>query len=1223
MNAYTFHISPYDLAFLGTIFVGLTFALQLWFTKRINQTANRFLSLALAIMVLWVAWVLGIDLRLTTVFPHWSQLPLQFSLALGPLIYFYVLKITRPQYKFRWKDLLHFSPLLVEQGVLALEIKESIKTGAATYDTFTFHYVNPVLQLLAFFSVIIYLYYSFRLIDHFYRRQKFNAVSDRYRHELRWLYNLLTGFGAIWLLWIPFTAADYYYQLGRHVYYPLYLFLAVMAIWMAVTAFLKPEISAPPNPSPALKPSPPAELKQKGIWLKKAVEANRYYQDPELSLSLLAERLELTTHELSRIINTALKKSFNDFINEYRVAELIRRMQDPANDHLTLLGLAYDSGFNSKTSYNRIFKQLTGKNPVDYKAELKKEAPSYSLGLHRSRAAVISYRQTAPKWADTKLNRNYMFRNYLKIAWRSISRNKVYTSINVLGLSLGVCACLIIYLITSFELSYDTFHPDKDRIYRLVTLMQDPQGNKSEGSSGIMALPMTARKELSGFEDATGFYNYFAKVTVPGINGAAKKFFAPKEGEETSPVIVAEPQYFKIFQYKWLRGDPSTALSEPFKVVLSQQEVHKYFGTTPLQDVVGKEVIYNDSLRLTVSGVVEDWDKHTDFGFKDFISFATVQHSFLKNDIDLQSWRMWDSDSQGYVKLAKGVTQAQVEKQFQQFVKAHIRVEAGSKVQMLLQPLSDIHFNNHYPDSYSRQAHLPTLYGLMAIAVFILLIAAINFINLSTAQSLRRAKEVGVRKVLGSSKSNLTIQFLVETFIVTAIALVIAVAAVSPIISAFHTFIPQGVALNLFSAPVLLFLGAILIITALLAGFYPGMVLSSYLPALSLKGESTSPSSRKSYLRKTLIVFQFTVSLVFIIGALVVGDQIRFVLNKDLGFNKDAIITVHTNGNGAKDQLNVFCNGVRELPNVKMVSRHHATPAAQRHSGTFIEYKGVGGAKIDASFDFCDENYVPLFGLKIIAGRNLSHSDTLKEYLLNETCAKALGFSKPADAVGKTVEMGMSDSKRQVVGVVKDFHSKSLHEVITPFFMGTLKGRERTVSIKLAPGKGAGGFKTTIAQVEKTWKKVYPNEKFEYAFLDQTIAGFYDKEQKTAQLMNTAMLIAIFISCMGLFGLATFTAQQRVKEIGIRKVLGASVTNIVSMLSKDFLVLVIIAFLIASPIAFYLMYTWLQDFAYRVYISLWIFLLSGLSAIIIAFATVSFQAIKAALANPVKSLRSE
>jgi len=816
-----------------------------------------------------------------------------------------------------------------------------------------------------------------------------------------------------------------------------------------------------------------------------------------------------------------------------------------------------------------------------------------------------------------------MFKNYFKIAWRSITRNKAYTAINVLGLSLGVCACLIIYLVTSFELSYDTFHPDKDRIYRITTSMHDPQGNKSDGASGIVPLPAAVRNELSGFETVTEFYTYFPKVTIPGANTTAKKFIAPREGEVPATVIVAEPQYFRIFQYKWLRGNPSTALNEPFKVVLSEQEAHKYFGAMPLENVMGKEIIYNDSLRLTVSGIVADWDKHTDFDFKDFISFATVQHSFLKKDIDLQSWTMWDSDSQGYVKLANGVTLAQVEKQLPQFVKTHIKLRDNTKIQLSLQPLADIHFDNRYQDSYSRQAHLPTLYGLMAIAVFILLIAAINFINLSTAQSLRRAKEVGVRKVIGSTKANLTIQFLVETFLVTGIALLIAVAAVNPIISAFHSFLPQDVGLNLFSLPVLIFLIAILVVTSLLAGFYPARVLSSYLPALSLKGQGSAQSNHRGYLRKTLIVFQFTVSLVFIIGTLIVADQIHFVLNKDMGFNKDAIITVHTDWGNTIDQLNVFCNKVRELPNVQLVSRHQQTPAAERHGGTIMDYKGAGGAKIDASFDFCDENYVPLFGLKIVAGRNLAHSDTLKEYLVNETAAKALGFRNPADAVGKSVEIGMSDSKRQIVGVLKDFNSKSLHEDISPFFMCSIKGNERSVSIKLATGKGISNFKATIAQIESAWKEVYPNDKFEYAFFDQTIAGFYDKEQKTEQLMNTAMLIAIFISCMGLFGLAMFTAQQRMKEIGIRKVLGASVSGIASMLSKDFLVLVLISLVIASPIAYYFMHDWLQDFAYRINISPWTFLLSGLAAILIALLTVSFQAIKAATANPVKSLRSE
>ncbi len=1048
-------------------------------------------------------------------------------------------------------DLLHFSPLLLQLGVRLLSVKES--------------QLNIVLQLFTFVSVVSYLYLSHRLIESFYQRLKF-VGGDRYRNELQWLHRLLAGFGLLWLLWIPYTAVNYFgyhNRLNPAACNPLYLLLAITLTWIGAVAFLRPEVELPAELSPALKPAAPAALKQKGVWLKKTVKAGLYYQDPELSLNSLAEKLDLAPHELSRIINTALKKSFNDFINEYRVADVVQKMQNPAYDHITLLGIAYESGFNSQSTFNRIFRQMTGKSPLEYKNELKKEQPSYNLGSRPRFAPLILHHESTPLWGRGKLNRNYMFRNHLKIAWRSIARNKVYTAINVLGLSLGVCACLIIYLITSFELSYDTFHPGKDRIYRIVTLMQDAQGNNGAGAAGIIPLPIALRNELSGFESVAGFYTYFPKVTIPGANTTAKKFLALKEGEEPATVIVAEPQYFSIFQYQWLKGNPSTALNEPFKVVLSEQEVHKYFGNMPLGNVMGKEVIYNDSLRLTVSGIVADWDKHTDFGFKDFISFATIQHSFLKKDIDLQTWTMWDSDSQGYVKLANGVTQAQVEKQFPQFVKEHIKLRDNTKIQLSLQPLTDIHFNNHYQDSYSRQAHLPTLYGLMAIAVFILLIAAINFINLSTAQSLRRAKEVGVRKVIGGTKTSLTIQFLVETFMVTGVALIIAVAAVNPIISLFHSFLPQGVALDLFSLPVLVFLVAILIITSLLAGFYPARVLSSYLPALSLKGQGSAQLNRRGYLRKTLIVFQFTVSLVFIIGTLIVADQIHFVLNKDMGFNKDAIITVHTDWNNTIDQLNVFCNKVRELPNVKLVSRHQHTPAAQRHGGTFIEYKGAGGAKTDASFDFCDENYVPLFGLKIVAGRNLSHSDTLKEYLVNETCAKALGFRKPEDAVGKTVEIGMSDSKRQIVGVLKDFNSKSLHEIISPFFMCTIKGNERSVSIKLATGKGISNFKATIAKIQSAWKEAYPDDKFEYAFFDQTIAGFYDKEQKTAQLMNTAMLIAIFISCMGLFGLAMFTAQQRMKEIGIRKVLGASVAGIVSMLSKDFLVLILISLVIA------------------------------------------------------------
>ncbi|ASU34853.1 ABC transporter permease [Mucilaginibacter xinganensis] len=815
-----------------------------------------------------------------------------------------------------------------------------------------------------------------------------------------------------------------------------------------------------------------------------------------------------------------------------------------------------------------------------------------------------------------------MIKNYFKTAWRNITRNKVYAAINILGLSLGICACLVIYLITSFELSYDTFHPDGDRIYRITGSIKHAEDQKRDLATIMGPMPTAMRSELSGFESVTTFFNYFAKVSIP--NGKElKKFDAPRQGEDHSDLIVAEPQYFDLFKYHWLAGKAATALNEPFKVVISESASHKYFGNETPDNVMGREIIYNDSLRLTVSGIVKDWSGNTDFKFKEFISFATIKSSFLKNDIDVTNWGFWDYNTQGFVKLAKGVTLAQVEKQFPAFVKSHVKTGPGSKASLSLQPLADIHFNSAYDDAYSRQAHLPTLYALMGIAVFILIIAAINFINLSTAQSLRRAKEVGVRKVLGSSKSNLTVQFLTETLLITTVAVIVALLITGPVISSLQSIIPQGVALNLYNPATSIFLLLITIITALLAGFYPARILSSYLPVLSLKGQGSTTLNQKSYLRKVLIVFQFTVSLVFIIGTLVIGNQIHYVLNTDLGFKKDAIITMHTAYSNPIDQVGVFAEKVKQIPGVQLVSQHHQTPAAKGHMGTYISY-AANKAKIDASFDMSDENYVPLFGLNLVAGRNLLHADTIKEFLVNETCAKALGFTKPLDAIGKIVEIGMNNGKAPIVGVIRDFHSQSLHDPITPFFIASLKKGERTVSIKLTTrGKQADDFKNTIAKVKKAWDEVYPNDKFEYAFFDQTIAKLYEKEQKTARLMNIAMSIAILISCMGLFGLATFTAQQRFKEIGIRKILGASAARIVSMLSKDFLILVVIAIFIASPVAYYFMHLWLQDFAYRVNISWWIFLLSGVSAILIALATISFQSIKAALANPVKSLRSE
>jgi putative ABC transport system permease protein len=827
-----------------------------------------------------------------------------------------------------------------------------------------------------------------------------------------------------------------------------------------------------------------------------------------------------------------------------------------------------------------------------------------------------------------------MLRNYVKIAWRSLSGNKLYTTINILGLALGVCACLVIYLVTSFELSYDRFHPDRERIYRVVAELRDNEGGDHKMGGVTDPMAMTMRSELSGFETVAGFYHYYTKVRIPDGKKISRQFDQPKY-ETSSDIIITEPQYFDIFHYNWLAGSSQTALAEPFRVVLSGRQVQRYFGNLAPDQALGRQVIYGDSLALTVSGVVEDWAGNSDLNFKDFISFATVANSPLKNDIDMKAWGMWNETTQAFVKLAKNVSPAQVERQFPAFVNRHLVMQPGDKNTLALQPLSDLHFNADYGDSFSRKAHLPTLYALMAIAIFILFIAAINFINLSTAQSIQRTREIGIRKVLGGRRWQLIAQFLSETFLLTCLAVLLSALLVNPVLSLFHSFIPDGIRFHISDPGTLVFLTVLTLTTSLLAGFYPARVLSSWMPVQSLKGQGSPKLNRKSPLRRSLIVFQFTVSLVFIIGVLIVGNQIHFVLNKDMGFNKDAILNIRTNWSYPISKQELFLQQVAQLPEVAGVATSEGTPAAKGHRGTDLVYKGDDGTrtssqetKVNSQMHLADERFVPLYGIKLLAGRNLHHSDSMVEVLLNETAARGLGFKKPADAIGRFVKSGQMDRRTDqllpVVGVVADFHSQSFHEPIAPVFLTANAGACRLVSIRLSSrGKGVDETRAALSKIEKSWKEIYPGEKFDYAFFDETIAGFYEKEQKTSRIMNVAMFISIFISCMGLFGLVTFSARQRTREIGIRKVMGASVSGIVHLLSKEFLWLVGIAILIASPLAWYFIHQWLQDFAYRAPISAWVFVLAGLSAVLIALATVSVQAFKAATANPVKSLRTE
>jgi putative ABC transport system permease protein len=894
LNTYTFHITPYDLVFLGTIFIGLTFILLLWFTKNVNRAANRFLALAMVTIVLWIARILGIDIGLSTYITNWSRLPLQFSLALGPLIFFYVVKITRPEYKFRRKDLLHFSPLLLELVAQALEVRDSIKTGAATYETLTFQQLNSVLQLLAFVSVIIYLYLSHRLIGRFYRRLKFNG-GDRYRYELRWLHSLLKCLGLLWLLWIPFTAADYlyyHYQLSVHAYYPLYLFLAVMTIWMAAIAFLRQEAGGLFETPPFLKPPLPAEMKRRGVWLKKAMKAGLYYQDPELSLSSLAEKLELGPNELSRIINTVLKKSFNDFIGEYRVADVVQKMQDPAYDHLTLLGISFESGFNSKTTFNRIFKQITGKSPVEYKNELKKERPCYNLGLYPRFATVISNLETTPKWPLKKLNRNFMFKNYFKIAWRSLTRNKSYAAINVTGLAVGIAVCMVIFIIIQYQTSFDNFHSKKGRIYRVLTEYHHAESvNISYGKEVPLPMPIGLKTSFPQIEQvAPIFASQDDQLQIVDNNGTPVKIFKEQRG-----VFFTEPSFFKIFDFPLLAGSYAS-LKDPNNVLLTKEIAEKYFGDwktamgKTLKLEAGGYIFEHGTEVLKVSGILATIPANTDFQLKLVVAYGTgFTGSIIAKSTDWED--RTTSDFGCYILLPPNTS---VDNFNQQLRLYSLKVESPvNKDSHIAQPLGAVHYDTQAGDYSNKTISHQLINVLWLIAAFILLIACVNFINLSTAQAVNRAKEVGVRKVLGSNKSQLQIQFIIETFLIVTSAVTLAAAITFLALPYIKQLLELSLSFNIFNNPaIILFLLTVTIVVTALAGFYPAIVLSRFNPVNALKSKLTANTGNGISLRRGLVVFQFIIAQVLIIGTLIIVKQMNLFMDQPLGFDKEAIVNV-------------------------------------------------------------------------------------------------------------------------------------------------------------------------------------------------------------------------------------------------------------------------------------------------------------------------------------------
>ncbi|MFT3822903.1 MAG: ABC transporter permease [Chitinophagaceae bacterium] len=822
-----------------------------------------------------------------------------------------------------------------------------------------------------------------------------------------------------------------------------------------------------------------------------------------------------------------------------------------------------------------------------------------------------------------------MLKNYWLVAWRSLIRNKIYSLINVLGLALGICACLVIYLITRYEFSFDTFHPDRDRIYCVDAMMHG-------GHMGVPGpMPAAMRREIAGFESMTTFQPFAASATIPG--GENEK---PKSFDDDASLVIAEPQYFDIFQYQWLSGNAKTALAMPNSVVLTAAKAQKYFGDIAPDKIIGQTIYYQDSLMATVTGVVADWTGNSDYNYSQWISYATIPVSFLQYEIKLDAWNEMNRSNQIMVKLEKNVQPSQIDAQFTAFTKRHY----GPKPPLTasLKPLSGAHFHQDY-GSTGRKASLPVLYTLIAVAGFILILAIVNFVNLSTAQSMQRAREIGVRKVLGGNRSGIAVQFFTETLLLTIAAVSVAVLMIRPVFSLFADLIPAGVHFQVDGATIL-FLLLVIAVTTLLAGFYPAKVLGNYEPTVTLKGITAVPGGGRGTLRKGLIVFQFTISLLFIIASVVIGSQLRYVLRTNLGFKTDAILTIsrpfdnRIGGMGfvsdktriqqqaAKDagKIAVLADKIRQLAGIEKVIREWKSPIGQAHKG----FEGGGLKNSDAkpigiSYHYGNEDYVPFYGMKVIAGRNLLPSDSTRELLISEACAHALGFSDVSKAIGQEVVISPFETY-PVAGVVADFYESSFHKATWPIIILHDPTQENTIAVNIATkGMSAGELKIIISNIEKNWKALFPGQPFSYTFLDEAIANMYADDLRTGRLTNIAMGITVLISCLGLLGLAIFSTQKRTREIGIRKVLGATVPRIMVMLCKDIVLLILIALLIASPLAWYFMHSWLQGFAYRTALSGWMFVAAGAAAIGIALLTVGFQAMRAAMANPVKSLRTE
>lgn len=806
-----------------------------------------------------------------------------------------------------------------------------------------------------------------------------------------------------------------------------------------------------------------------------------------------------------------------------------------------------------------------------------------------------------------------MIRNYLKIAFRNLVRHKAFSLINITGLAIGIASCLLLFTVVKYELSFDKFQPNYEQVYHVVT-----QDKTSDGLFYTPGVPFPTLEALRlDFPQITSgalLANYGSQVTVLNENALAtnegKKFI------ESTGFFFCDPQFFKVFKYDWIEGSPEV-LNDPNITVLTKKMAEKYFGS--VQNAMGRYLKLDNAVTVKVGGILKDVPANTDFPLAIVTSYETAKTN-SNVYFYTKEWGATTSNFQVFVLLPKNISESKINSQLLAFSEKHYGSRKRGERTNFLQPLSDVHFDQRFENFGDHVTSRSTLWTLSLIAVFIIIMACINFINLSTAQAVGRSKEIGIRKVLGSYRWQLFTQVIGETgmIVITSVLFAVILSALCLPFVKHITSIQEP--LSFFNWQTISFIFLLIISVTILAGLYPSLILSGFNPALALKNKITSATVGGISLRRGLVIAQFAISQILIVGTIVAIAQMNFIRHADLGFNKEAVLLINANSDSAlQSRQPAYKQQLLQVPGVKGVSFSSDAPSSDNNAATNFGFDHLPDPEFALYTKFADEDYFKTFGLQFLAGKPFDISDTIKEVVVNETLMKKLNIQSPDKMIGKQIRYGGDGDWKTITGVVKDFKTNSLKENVKPLAIAERRSDYQVTAVKMM----SSNLAKTKAAVEAAWNKTYPEYAFTTSFMDENIADFYKQDEQLSLLYKIFAGIAIFISCLGLYGLVSFMAIQRTKEIGVRKVLGASVRNIIYLFSREFTLLILAGSLLAVPIAWYMMHSWLENFVYGIKINWLVFVIAIVFSIVVAWLAVGYKSIKAAMANPIKSLRSE